>query len=715
VKITIKPLDVLNKIGTLVMLILALHACENKIQISYEETDGIIQFNNTAINLEIDKYMKIKTSYMNDGELLSIVSDQSKPNDYLVIDGKEVYDFVIEKTELQKINNEFGEGRQLRLSGKTKIVANENETVLEKILTIELYSNLPNAAITYVEYINLSDNPLLINKVVGAYYTLDRKLTNPSKKSYDFSLFQGCGVDWGLDYCNIKVDSSYSATNFMGITIAHRDPKGGGIPLLDIWGKEMGMAIAHISNKPEFVNLPIQTLPDGRVQYSIEEPFSKQYEKIHLAGGETYSTIKNIVVVHSLDYFDALRTYAQFLNYQGIKTFKETPDTVPQSYWKTWGYELDFKLNDIYAKIPEFKELGIEMIVLDDGWFSNYGDWEPNTEANKFPEGRESLSKFVNDIHNEDLKIGIWWCPLIAEPHSNIAKENPDWFMHQKDGTPYLMKAPDSYFLCPDYEPVLKFWEEQIEKLYITFDIDFIYHDWANLIEVPPCYNPAHKHESPLSPYWNMSEQYKLMFEKAQSIKPGYAVEMCECGRPHDPYKMPYYNITNASDATSKEQVREKLKTEKALNGSKVYFNPGYILPVTKEDWGYDPCEIDECVAMGGYFETYYTELLPEKKEEWINWLKIYREEQIYKGEYLNLYDIEFDNPAVHVTKKNDVFYFFAQGPFEGNLEIRGLEKSEYKIIDLYTKKFISIVDGPLAIINLKRDGNIHLKVEVVN
>ena len=63
---------------------------------------------------------------------------------------------------------------------------------------------------------------------------------------------------------NIKLDSAYTATNFMGITVADRDPSGGGIPVLDLWSKEMGMAIAHISKKPEFVNMPIKTLPDGQ-------------------------------------------------------------------------------------------------------------------------------------------------------------------------------------------------------------------------------------------------------------------------------------------------------------------------------------------------------------------------------------------------------------------------------------------------------------------
>ena len=172
-----------------------------------------------------------------------------------------------------------------------------------------------------------------------------------------------------------------------------------------------------------------------------------------------------------MDYFDALRTYAEFLNAQGIKTFKETPPTVPNAYWKTWGYEVDFKLSDIYSKVSEFKELGIEMVVLDDGWFSNYGDWEPSTEKDKFPEGRKSLAKFVSDMHDEGLKVGIWWCPLSVEPLSEVAKAHPDWFMLQKDGKPYIMRDPyirqdpKAHYLCPDYAPVLNFWKEQIEKI----------------------------------------------------------------------------------------------------------------------------------------------------------------------------------------------------------------------------------------------------------
>jgi alpha-galactosidase len=707
----------MNKIIVSLIFLLWIVSCQNQSSIIYKDTGEIIQFENTAIKLTIDQNMKISAAYFDGEKTQSIVSEQAKPNDYLVINGENVYQFPIEKKKIIEIENKFGSGKQLKLFGKAKIIMGGTTAEIEKILTIELYNNFPNAAITYVEYTNVSDSPLKIDRTISSSYTVDRKLLDNSKKSYDFSLFQGCGVTWGVDYCNIKVDSAYSATNFMGITVADRDPQGGGIPLLDLWGKEMGMAIAHISQKPEFVNLPVKTLPDGRVQYSIEEPFSQQYDKIDLAGGESYSTIKNIVVVHSLDYFDALRTYAEFLNAEGIKTFKETPATVPNAYWKTWGYEVDFKLSDIYSKVDEFRELGIEMVVLDDGWFSNYGDWEPSTEKDKFPEGRKSLHKFVTDMHKEGLKVGIWWCPLSVEPKSEVAKAHPDWFMLKKDGQPYVMRDPyikhdpKAHFLCPDYEPVLNYWKEQIEKIYNTFDLDFVYHDWGNLIEVPPCYNPQHRHVSPLAPYWNMSKQYQQMYKDAESIKPGCAIEMCECGRPHDPYKMPYYNITNASDATSKEQVRERLKVEKALNGSKAYFNPGYILPAKlRDNWNYDPCEIDECVAMGGYFETYYTGLKPEQKKEWLKWLNIYRDEQIYKGEYLNLYDIANDVPEFHVTRRNDNLYYFAPGSFKGKVELRGLDKASYTLTDFSTNEIIANIEGPIARVEINAENNIYLK-----
>ena len=112
---------IMKKAALLILLALSFVACEKQNQILYDESGGLIHFSNSAINLEIDREMKIKTSYMKNGEKLSIVSEQSKPNDFLVINGIEVSQFPIEKTELNDIHNEFGEGKQLKLFGKSTI------------------------------------------------------------------------------------------------------------------------------------------------------------------------------------------------------------------------------------------------------------------------------------------------------------------------------------------------------------------------------------------------------------------------------------------------------------------------------------------------------------------------------------------------------------------------------------------------------------------
>lgn len=52
----------------------------------------------------------------------------------------------------------------------------------------------------------------------------------------------------------------------MGVEVTSRNPSGGGIPLLDLWGKEIGTSIAHISQKPEFVSLPIKTLENCNIK-----------------------------------------------------------------------------------------------------------------------------------------------------------------------------------------------------------------------------------------------------------------------------------------------------------------------------------------------------------------------------------------------------------------------------------------------------------------
>ncbi|EME27686.1 alpha-galactosidase isoform 1 [Galdieria sulphuraria] len=78
------------------------------------------------------------------------------------------------------------------------------------------------------------------------------------------------------------------------------------------------------------------------------------------------------------------------------------------------------------------KELGIELIVLDDGWFghrndttSSLGDWYPNLQ--KLPYGLAGLSK---EIHSMGLQFGLWFEPEMVSRDSELYSLHPDWCLH---------------------------------------------------------------------------------------------------------------------------------------------------------------------------------------------------------------------------------------------------------------------------------------------
>lgn len=81
------------------------------------------------------------------------------------------------------------------------------------------------------------------------------------------------------------------------------------------------------------------------------------------------------------------------------------------------------------------KELGIELFVVDDGWFgkrnnsfSSLGDWYTNIE--KFPNGLKYFSKRINQL---GLKFGLWIEPEMVSPNSNLFREHPDWIVFTPD------------------------------------------------------------------------------------------------------------------------------------------------------------------------------------------------------------------------------------------------------------------------------------------
>ncbi len=102
----------------------------------------------------------------------------------------------------------------------------------------------------------------------------------------------------------------------------------------------------------------------------------------------------------------------------------------------------DFTEDKLVSLAKTAKETGIELFVLDDGWFGSrnddfqgLGDWFVN--KSKLPSGIDGLSQKINDV---GLKFGIWIEPEMVNPNSDLFRAHPDWVIHVPNRQPTLSR-----------------------------------------------------------------------------------------------------------------------------------------------------------------------------------------------------------------------------------------------------------------------------------
>jgi alpha-galactosidase len=96
------------------------------------------------------------------------------------------------------------------------------------------------------------------------------------------------------------------------------------------------------------------------------------------------------------------------------------------------GTGMTFDEEKIYNMAVIAADAGVELFVLDDGWFgkrdndsSSLGDWK--VYKNKLPSGLEGLGKKINKL---GLKFGLWFEPEMISEDSDLWRAHPDWHFH---------------------------------------------------------------------------------------------------------------------------------------------------------------------------------------------------------------------------------------------------------------------------------------------
>jgi alpha-galactosidase len=626
----------------------------------------------SQILIEFDPQMRMRLTRPARGGVPAVALSDWSTSDALLLDqGVRVHQFVLREQSRQAIDTRLGKGMRLRLTG----VSDQ----CEKSAEVELYDNYPGFALYRVAYRNLTAAPLRIRGWTQCALHLPQG---------DYWIYCGSTHPDRRDWVQ-PVKSGFSQHNFMGMNASDY---GGGTPIVDVWGREAGLAIGHVETTPQVVSLPVEHR-DGGVDMAMTATLRRS-----LQAGETFQTPQALVATHSGDYFSVLDLYRRVMSARGLAA-PRPPKAAYEAIWCAWGYERDCSSELIEKTLPKVRELGLRWAVVDDGWQSNVGDWR--LDAQKYPRGEADMKDLVARIRAHDLKPRLWWAPLAAAPGSDLLHDHTDLLLLDRDGAPQIVSWWNSLYLCPAYAPTIDYHVELVRRFLTDWNYAGLKIDGQHLNGVAPCYNPLHHHARPEESVEKLQDFFQAIYQAALKIDPEAVVELCPCGTSYSFFNLHSANQEPASDPESSWQVRHKGKTLKALIGPGAAYAGDHV---ELSDGGRD---FASTVGVGAIVSTKFTWprdpkpkdsflLTPEKEALWRKWITLYNERLLPLGSYRGeLYDIGFDRPEGHAIEKDGTFYYaFYAREFSGKLALRGLQSRSYRVRDYFRDQPLGEVGG---------------------
>lgn len=180
-------------------------------------------------------------------------------------------------------------------------------------------------------------------------------------------------------------------------------------------------------------------------------------------------------------------------------TNKERPILI--NNWE--GTYFGFTEEKLLAMAKRAKEAGIELFVLDDGWFGkrnndrcSLGDWIVNKE--KLPSGIDGLAKKINDI---GLKFGLWFEPEMISPDSEIYRKHPDWAIKVSERTPVEIRH--QLILDLSRNEVCDYAIEAVSAILKNANVEYVKWDMNRQMTDMP--RPGYNHKYTLGYYKIMS------------------------------------------------------------------------------------------------------------------------------------------------------------------------------------------------------------------
>jgi alpha-galactosidase len=198
---------------------------------------------------------------------------------------------------------------------------------------------------------------------------------------------------------------------------------------------------------------------------------------------------------------DLLTAYRHYL---GQWITQNAESRKPYIFYNTWNhcerdhnvygtpsYFTNVHLQWALAEIDAAHEIGIDVFVIDTGWFTKTGDWL--VELQRFPDG---LKEIRAKLESYNMKLGLWFNPTVAAKTSGLYSGHPEYVMNIGGKDNYagnVWETEESYgmCICTDY------WKAYADKMIELHDtLGVSYFKWDGIGQ-GGCDSPNHDHGGP--------------------------------------------------------------------------------------------------------------------------------------------------------------------------------------------------------------------------
>ena len=232
-------------------------------------------------------------------------------------------------------------------------------------------------------------------------------------------------------------------------------------------------------NQFESIRMTMGIHPDG-FRYLLEP-------------GEFFQT-PEVVIVYSDEGIGKMSRefHDLYRNHLIRSSYKDKKRPILINNWEATYFNFD--TDKLLAIAKEASSLGIEMLVMDDGWFGNrssdncaLGDWDVNEEKIK-----GGLSYLVEEVNKLGMKFGIWFEPEMISPDSNLYRKHPDWAIAIPGKTPGL--ARNQLVLDFSRKEVVDYVYGKMETILKSANIEYVKWDMNRpLSDIGSAYLPSER------------------------------------------------------------------------------------------------------------------------------------------------------------------------------------------------------------------------------